>query len=591
MSLADSDRPGFKPSANEVLKEASRGLRGTIAEELTPSLEAFTEDSGNLLKHHGTYQQDNRDARSARRKAGLGRQYSMMVRTKTPGGRLTAEQYLLCDDLATKYGQNDLRITSRQGFQFHGVLKRNLRTLIHDLNHLQRITTQGACGDVVRNVMCCAVADIDPAFAGIEEDLLAAAQRISDHFLAKSSSYFDLWLDDEQVEVTPEGDVFFKSKEPSRPVNEPLYGKTYLPRKFKIALCTDFDNSVDVYANDAGAIAHIVDGRVAGFEVLAGGGLGHSHGKPETYARLASHITYVAPDELLAVIEAIVKAQRDHGNRENRQQARLKYTIDRLGLDKFRETVAGYYGKPLPPPKGIRPAGQPDYLGWAKQRQPGLNRAGLWIENGRIRDFEGSFQFKTGLRAIVERFRPSVRLTPHHNLILADIRDEDAAEIKQLLAGYRIPTDAGIPKLRRHEMACPALPLCGLALAEAERGLPAIMQAIEAAGLAGEDVVIRMTGCPNSCARPETAEIGIIGRGPDKYHVYTGADRLGSRMNQLTVENLNSEAVCAALVRLLTAWKQGRSQDESFGDWSHKMGTELLRALASPPAGASSGPG
>lgn len=571
-----------KLSKNEFLKAHSKGLHGNIDTEFEDkSLTHFTEDSIQLLKHHGTYQQDNRDMRPALRKAGLDKHYTMMVRTKTPGGLLTPEQYVLCDDLATSYGQDDLRITSRQAFQFHGVVKGNLRPLIHDLNLFQKISTSGACGDVVRNVTSSSVADIDPKFAKIHGDLIALAARVSTHFLPQSSSYFDLWLDDERVELHEDGSVTYKTKEPSKAPEEPIYGDRYLPRKFKIGMTVDFDNSIDVFTNDGGVIVKTKDGQIVGYEILVGGGLGHNHSKEETYARLASPLTFVqTEDEVVEVLEGVVKAQRDHGNRTERHLSRLKYTIDRMGLAEFKKAVEAHVGRSLPEPVNVKPLAQPDYLGWHPQKQAGLNYVGIWVENGRIKDFENSFQFKTGLRKIVDRFQPSIRLTAHHNIVLANIRDEDKAGVQALLDEYKIPTDKGISPLRRLEMACPALPLCGLALSEAERELPKIIEKIEELGHADANVIIRMTGCPNSCARPETAEIGIIGRGPNKYNLYAGGSPLGTRMNSLIAESVVGDDLAPKIASLLSAWKaEQNGHVVSFGDWSNQKGVDALKLV------------
>lgn len=572
-----TDQNASNLSKNEHLKIDSCGLFGPIAAEFSDkSASHFTEDAVQLLKHHGTYQQDNRDLRSERRKAGLDKAWSMMVRTKAPGGLMTAEGYLLCDDLADKYGQGDLRITSRQGFQFHGVLKGNLRSLIHDLNHLQKITTAGACGDVVRNVVGTPVADIDPAFAQLNTNLIDLAERISTRFLPQSSAYFDLWLDDEKVEIR-DGEAYFKNNEMKSTKDEPIYGKQYLPRKFKIAVGADIDNSVDMYANDLSVMAVTQGGRLKGWEILAGGGLGHSHSKPETYARLASPITFVPTEKVMDVVEAIVKVQRDFGNRSERHQARLKYTIDRMGLEAFREKVGEYAGlSPLPAATNTKPSAQPHYLGWHKQSQPGLNYVGVWVENGRVRDFD-KWRFRTGLRAVVEKYRPSVRLTAHHRVVFANIKDADVAGVQAILDAHNIPS-GNVAPIRRLEMACPALPLCGLALAEAERELPNIIENIEKLGHGDADVIIRMTGCPNSCARPETAEIGIIGRGPNKYNLYAGGDRLGTRMNALIAENVVSQDLAPKIGKMLSAWKSERGA-ATFGEWSHGKGVDALKAM------------
>lgn len=570
-----NDEP--KLTAVEGLKERSLGLYGDIAADVASSAPCFSDDSTQLLKHHGTYQQDNRDTRTERKKAGLDKDYRMMLRTKFPGGAISAEQYLVCDDLCTKYGQDDLRVTSRQCFQFHGVVKGNLRGLIHDLNHLASITSLGACGDVVRNTMAPAVADIDLKYKAYQADLQALARAISDHFLPRTTSYFDIWLDDEKVEIHPDGSIVYTDRFKPKQVEDPIYGTHYLPRKFKIGIATDFDNSVDVFTNDGGVIAVTDGGRIVGYEVLAGGGLGYTHRKEETYARLASPIAFVQHDEVVPILEAIVKVQRDFGGRTDRRQARLKYLIDKIGVDAFREKVYEYAGRTFDLPRGIVPAEQPDYLGWHKQFQDGLNYVGLWIENGRIRDFEGSYQFKSGIRRIVETYKPSVRLTPHHNLVLAGIRDEDIDAVQAILDEHRIPTDKGVTTIRRKEMACPALPLCGLAMAEAERAIAAVMEEIEAGGHGGDDILIRMSGCPNNCSRPRSAEIGIVGSGSDRYILYTGGHPLGLRLNEPIIEKVTAADLSRYINRLIDAWKIERADGENFGDWSHRIGVEAVR--------------
>lgn len=561
----------------EGFKRESRGLRGPIAAELGQPTPSFSEEAVQLLKHHGTYQQDNRDTRTDRKKAGLDKDYSFMLRTKFPGGRLTAEQHLICDDLATRYGQDDLRVTSRQCFQLHGVVKTNLRPLIHDLNHYANITSLGACGDVVRNVIACPVSDIDPKFAGADADLGRLAHQISDYFLPRTRGYFDLWINDEKVRVNEDGTVHFPEDTVQHGEEDPIYGEHYLPRKFKIALAPDFDNSVDVYTNDVAIVAVTEDGRVAGYEIAVGGGLGFTHRKEATYPRLATPLAFVRGDEVLPIVEAIVNVQRDFGDRTNRRHARMKYLIDDLGLDVFRARVFEYAGREYPLPRGIKPTAQPDYLGWAKQRQPGLNYVGLWIENGRIRDFPGSFQFKSGLRRIVEQFKPDLRLTPHHNVILANIRDEDVSRVQALLDEYRIPTDKGISTLRRLEMACPALPSCGLALAEAERFLPGVVADLERDGHGDAEIVLRMSGCPNNCSRPISAELGVIGCGSGLYNIYTGGEYNGARLGQAFLERVHAAEVSNVLSALLAAWKEDRNSGERFGDWSFRVGVEGLK--------------
>ncbi len=561
----------------EQLKIDSHGLYGSLPEELGDASPKFSDNATKVLKHHGAYQQDDRDTRTARKKEGLGWDYKMMLRTKFPAGHLTAEQYLICDDLASKYGQNDLRVTSRQDFQFHGVVKHNLRPLIHDLNRLAEITTLGGCGDVVRNTMAAPVSDIDPRFVNAGIDLYALAKQISDYFLPSTPSYYDLWIDDEKAQVNDDGTVTFLAELGTEEFDDPIYGKQYLPRKFKIGLGADFDNSTDLYTNDVGIMAVTEDGNLLGYEILVGGGLGYTHKKPKTYARLATPLAFVSEEEILPIVEAIVKLQRDYGGREDRRHARLKYLVDDCGAEKFRELVHEYAGREFPPPRNIEPAEQPDYLGWHKQAGDGLNFVGVWVENGRIRDFPDSFQFKSGLRAIIERFRPSVRLTAHHNVILANIRDEDVDTVQAMLEEYGIPTDKGISTLRRLEMACPALPLCGLAMSEAERAMPAIIHGLEEAGHADADVIIRMSGCPNNCSRPRSAEIGIVGNGPNRYYLHVGGDYLGRRLCELLMENINTDQLVPVISYLLGAWKEERQNGERFGDWAHRLGAEVLR--------------
>lgn len=566
-------------SGNETFKARSGGLYGPIADDLAKASDHFSEESEQILKHHGTYQQDNRDTRKERSKAGLDKEYYMMLRTKFPGGRITAEQYLLCDELCEKYGQKDLRITSRQCFQFHGVVRGNLRPLIYDLNTLQNITSIGACGDIVRNTMASPVADIDLQYKDCGTDLLDLAVEIKEATMPTTRAYFDLWLNNDKVTINPDG-TYTYAQNLREEVEDPLYGKQYLPRKFKIALGTDFDNSVDLFTNDVGIMAVTEQGKILGFEVLAGGGLGFSHTLERTYPRAASHVAFVQQEEVIPIVLAIVKVQRDYGDRSDRKQARLKYTIDRMGVEAFQKKVYEYAGRVFEQPRNVKPKAQPDWLGWHKQIQPGLNYVGLWIENGRVKDFEGSFQFRSGLRRIVEEFRPSVRLTPHHNIVLANIRDQDLDRVKALLAEYKIPTHEGVSKLRRYEMACPALPLCHLATSEAERYMPSLMEQLEALGHGDDDVMIRMTGCPNGCARSSSSEIGLIGKGPGRYTLCVGGDYLGTRVNQKFIATIKEQDIAPTISKLLTLWRERRNEGEYFGDWSARIGVDALRELA-----------
>lgn len=563
-------------SGVETFKARSGGLYGPIGDDLADESDHFSGESVQILKHHGSYQQDNRDTRKPRQKQGLDKEYYMMLRTKFPGGDLTPEQFLLCLDMAEKYGQDDLRVTSRQDFQFHGVVKKNFRPLIRDLNLLGQITSVGGCGDVVRNTMANPVADIDARYKDCAADLVKLAHTISDATLPKSKAYYDLWLNDEKATVMPDGTVQYV-KDLREEVVDELYGKHYLPRKFKIGVGTDFDNSSDLYTQDIGIMAVTKNGQIAGYEILAGGGLGYAHTKKNTYARAGSPIAFVPEEEVLDIVLAIIKVQRDYGERTDRKQARLKYTIDRMGLEAFVAKVEEYAGKKFGAPRNVQPTAQPDYLGWHKQIQDGLNYVGVWVENGRVKDIDGSYQFKSGLRAIIERFKPEVRVTAHHNLVLANIPDAEVDAVQAMLDEYKLPTDKGISTLRRLEMACPALPLCGLALSEAERYFPQVMEELEAAGHGDAEVIIRMTGCPNGCARSTSSEIGLVGKGPGRYVIHTGGCYNGTRLNEILLPVVKEPDVVPTLVALLNLWKAERAEGERFGDWSKKVGVEALK--------------
>ncbi len=566
-------------SGVETFKARSGGLYSTLPEDLASDAPNFCEESVQIMKHHGSYQQDNRDTRKERKKAGLDKDYRMMLRTKFPGGRITAEQYLLCDELCDKYGQGDLRATSRQCFQFHGVIKKDFRPLIYDLNKLAKITTIGACGDVVRNTMGNPVADIDAKYKDCSVDLIAMAQKVSTATTPTTKSYYDIWLNDEKATLHDDGTVSFGADVRGEETPDELYGIQYLPRKFKVGFATDFDNSVDVYTQDLGVIAATEDGKIIGYEILAGGGLGFAHTNAKTYPRAGSHIAFVQEDEVLEIILAVIKVQRDYGDRTDRKQARLKYTIDNMGLDTFIARVHEYGGKPFGVARNVKPTAQPDYLGWNKQFQDGLNYVGLWIENGRIKDFDGSHQFRSGIRKIVETYKPSVRVTPHHNIILANIKDEDVEAVQAIIDEHKIPTDKGISTLRRLEMACPSLPLCALAQSEAERYIPTLMDGLEAAGHSDAKIIIRMTGCPNGCARSSSSEIGLVGKGPGRYALHVAGDYLGTRMNKQLLKMVKEEELVPTISTLLDAWKAQRNEDEYFGDWSLRMGNDALLEL------------
>jgi sulfite reductase (ferredoxin) len=544
------------PSKVEQIKAESRGLRGGLAEQVAGDGEPVTGPDAQLLKFHGIYQQENRDARRAARQGQGTKQHMMMVRSKVPGGALTAEQYLAQDDICARYGNGTLRVTTRQDFQFHGVLKRNLKRTVRELNDAL-VTTFGACGDVVRNVVCCPAPGPDP----VREEILTVARGLSDRLLPATRAYFEIWLDGEQVAA-------------GEPADEPLYGRTYLPRKFKIALAFPGDNCVDVYSNDIGIVPVVEEGALLGFTVLAGGGLGMTHGIETTYPRVADPIGFVAPDDLATVVETIVAVQRDHGNRADRKRARLKYLLEAWGIDAFRVELERRLGWALQPARLVRWEDAADHLGWGEQGNDHWY-LGLWIENGRIADTE-SARLRSGLRAVVERFNLGVRLTPQQNVILTDIATADRPAVEAVLHehGVRLPHE--VSEVRRHSMACPAMPTCGLAMAEAERALPNVLDEVERSldelGLAGEKLSIRMTGCPNGCARPYLGDIGIVGRTLGKYNVYLGGDFTGTRLNTQFAELVPADELVATLRPLFASFKKERLPGEGFGDYCHRIG-------------------
>lgn len=555
----------------ETIKAESQQLRGPIAAELHNAESHFSEDAKQLLKFHGIYQQSDRDQRAERKQVGDEAAYQFMVRTKLPGGYLTAEQYLRHDDLASRYGNETLRITTRQGFQFHGILKGDLQGTLRELNE-ELISTLAACGDIARNVLCCPAPTGDP----VRAELLRVAQSVSSHLSPTTTAYHEIWIDGEQLPL---------ATEKAADAEDPIYGKTYLPRKFKAAVAYPGDNCVDVLTNDLAFIAVLgTDGQIEGYNVLVGGGLGQTHGKPETFSRLADPMAFVPPEGVLPVAEAIVKAYRDTGNRENRRLARLKYVIHEHGVEWFRARVEEHLGHTLALPRPLPPFETHDHLGWGQQAD-GRLWLGLPIENGRVAD-DGLRRVRSGLRAIVEQVRPGVRLTPQHNILLADIPPNQRLLVESLLIDYGIQTIQAISGVRRHEMACPALPTCGLAIAEAERVAPELVDELETVlndlGLRDEEISVRMTGCPNGCARPYVAEIAFVGRSADKYTLYLGGSFHGTRLNEIFADLVPREQLIPTLAPLLRFWRDSRRPAERFGDFCARVGLETLRHAVTP---------
>jgi sulfite reductase (ferredoxin) len=575
-----------KRSAVELIKENSRALRGTIAEELAGPAEKLGEADKNLLKFHGSYQQEDRDARKMRRAEGLGKFHMFMVRCKIPGGRVSAAQYLALDVLSGRFANGTLRFTSRQGIQFHGVLKQNLKSTIAGIN-ATLLTTLGACGDVNRNVMCC------PApIRGVRDQMQAAASRIAQHLAPRTKAYHEIWLDGKPVDGVRAQEPGVRTQESQAtisvtldscfltPDEEPIYGKVYLPRKFKIGFALPEDNCVDVFAQDLGLLAVVEGGRVVGYNLLVGGGMGMTHGNERTFPYLAKPICHVVKEDVVRAAEAVVKLFRDHGNRADRKRARIKYLVHDWGVERFRKVLAGYLGGKLALPVPVEVTDCDLHLG-ARPQGDGKWSYGVSVENGRIKD-EPSLRLRTGLRAIVERFRPDLRLTPMQDILLCGLSGADLPAVEAMLDDHGIPRPERISLSRRHSMSCPAIPTCALAISESERALPGIMDELEAAlsdlGLEGETVSVRMTGCPNGCARPYQSAIGIVGRSGDKYVVYVGGRTQGDRLNFELRDLTPRSEIVPTLLPLLRLFKAERAPDENFGDFCHRIGPVAARA-------------
>jgi sulfite reductase (ferredoxin) len=564
-------------SAVEGIKENSRALRGTIADELGKDSDHFVEQDKQLLKFHGTYQQEDRDARKARRGEGLGKHYMFMVRCKIPGGRVTADQYLSLDKLADAYGNGTLRFTSRQGIQFHGVLKTHLKDTIAGIN-ATLLTTLGACGDVSRNVMCCPAPSRHDR---IRDEMQTTARRLALHFAPRSAAYHDIWLNGQSL--TPLSEHHGKTP-PSSEVEEPIYGKVYLPRKFKIGLALPDDNCIDVYAQDLGLLAIVENGAIAGYNLLVGGGMGMTHGNANTFPMLAVPICYVPVADVIDAAEAVVKLFRDHGNRADRKRARIKYVVHDWGAQKFREVLAGYLGAMPALPRSAAISSFPLHLGWHPQGD-GKWYYGLSVENGRVKD-DGSVRLRSALRTIVERFRPELRLTGMQDVLLCNLDSSTLTILEKILDEHGVARPNEVSRVRQHSMACPAIPTCGLAISEAERALPNILDELEVLlqtlGLERETLGVRMTGCPNGCVRPYQSDIGIVGRSGDKYVVFVGGRVQGDRMNFQLKDLVPRDAIVATLEPLLRRFKDDRLDGESFGDYCHRLGVERAQELSSP---------
>jgi sulfite reductase (NADPH) hemoprotein beta-component len=546
----------------EDIKRQSGRLRGTLVESLGNQITgALAEDDQTLIKYHGSYQQDDRDIRDERRRQKLEPAYSFMIRTRTPGGVVTPAQWLKLDAIATTYAERGLRVTTRQAFQYHGVIKGELKATMQAIN-AALIDTLAACGDVNRNIAVAA----NPYLSAVHAQAQAQAEALSKHLLPNSRAYYEIWLDEEKVAGSGEEE-------------EPIYGAVYLPRKFKIGFAVPPSNDVDVFAQDLGYIAIIENGQLAGYNVSVGGGMGATHGDPETYPRVANVIGFIAPEHVIAVGEAVVTTQRDWGNRAVRKRARLKYTIDDHGLENFRDEVAKRAGIVFEPAREYAFDHNADVFGW-NQGDDGLWHLTLRIIAGRIWDRD-SVEHLTGLRRIAALLdeaggKSEFRLTANQNLLIANLDASQREAVDALVREYALDTHVAASPVRKAALACVALPTCGLAMAEAERYLPAFVDRIETLlskhGLDGADLHIRLSGCPNGCSRPYLGEIALVGKAPGRYNLMIGADHRGQRLNTLYRENIDEAAIHAALDPLFARYATERGAGERFGDFLVRAG-------------------
>ena len=543
-----------KVTHNEVIKDAIPTLAGTIAATIADaSTDHFSEDDNQFLKFHGSYQQDDRDLRKT------GKKYIMMVRGRIPGGVMSSRQWSVFDDLASRYGNNTLRITTRQSIQFHGIVKDNLRPLVKAINEAL-LSTLAACGDVNRNVL----APPTPAYTRARERVFADCVRVADALKPQTRAYHSIWIDGEQLDLEDAANKNFV---------DPLYGKTYLPRKFKVAFVIPPVNDLDVLTNDVGLIAIVENDALAGYNLAVGGGMGRSHGNEATYPRLADVIGFFKPDKLVDVAKAVLTIHRDFGDRTDRKHARLKYVVAERGADWTRAEVEKRAGVKLEPARPYTFTTTGDLYGWHKAVD-GTWFLTLFVETGRVKDAEGR-RLKTALRQVAGKFPGTeFRLSANQNVLLANIPESDKDSINSLLAAHGVRTENQASVLHAASMACPALPTCGLALAESERMLPALIDRVEQlcaeVGLAGEEIIIRSTGCPNGCARPYMAEIAFVGKAPNKYQIYLGGSETGTRLNRLYKDSVKGDDILNELRPVLSRFVKERTPGERFGDWCHR---------------------
>jgi sulfite reductase (NADPH) hemoprotein beta-component len=551
--------PDGAPSDVERIKSESNYLRGTLKEVMLDRISAgIPDDDNRLMKHHGSYLQDDRDLRNERQKQKLEPAYQFMLRVRLPGGVATPSQWLVMDELADKNGNGTLKLTTRQTFQMHGILKWNMKNTIQEI-HSTLLDTIAACGDVNRNVLCTS----NPYQSEIHMEVYEWAKHLSNYLLPRTRAYHEVWLDEEKVAGSPEVDDV-----------EPMYGPLYLPRKFKIAIAVPPSNDIDVFSQDLGLIAIVEDGKLIGFNVAIGGGMGSSHGDKETYPQLAKVIGFCTPDQIQDVAEKVITIQRDYGNRSERKNARFKYTVDRLGLETVKEELENRLGWSLGEAKPYHFDDNGDRYGWVKGVQ-GKWHYTLFIQNGRVADSD-DYKLKTALREIAKVHKGEFRLTANQNVIIADVSSQKKKKINELIEQFGLTDGSHYSALRRSSMACVALPTCGLAMAEAERYLPKLIDKIDdildETGLRDKEITIRMTGCPNGCARPGLGEIAFMGKAVGKYNMYLGAAFDGSRLNKMYRENIGEEEILSELRVILSRYAKEREQEEHFGDFVIRAG-------------------
>ncbi len=540
----------------EKIKKESRGLRGTIQESLVDEISgAIADDDQAVIKFHGLYQQDDRDAREERAEKKLDRLYSFMIRLRLPGGFLTADQWIATHNIAGDNSTGVIKITTRQTLQLHGLIKSKIKPTIKAFSEA-KLDSIATCGDINRNVVCAS----HPKQSPIHEEIFSYADRISNLLMPKTRAYYEIWLNEEKIHERVEDD--------------PLYEDRYLPRKFKIAIAIPPNNDADIFANDIGLIAIIENGKLLGFNLAVGGGLSTTHGNEETHPRLATVIGFVAGEEnILKAVYEVLTIQRDFGNRTDRKLARLKYTIEKYGVTWFKEELERRIGFKLSEPKPFGFSDRKDYYGWHKNHQ------GLWyytafVENGRVHDTE-SVKLKSALLEVAQTHKANFRFTCNQNVIISDVHENDKKHIQDILQAHSVINHTeSTTEIRKNSMACVALNTCPLALAEGQRYLPSLISKIEPLlekhQLSKEEIIIRMTGCPNGCARPYVAEIGFVGTAYGKYNLHLGGDRQGQRLNKIFKESLDEESILKQLDQLFFDYKKNRANEETFGDFTNR---------------------